>query len=71
MYYDLFYEMKQYVSIYPEQLDNLKLEDLRFEKLKLENLKLKDLKNGCKGGYENGNVNDGGIVCGDYRSVLL
>lgn len=55
IYYDIFYEMKQYVALYPE---------------KLEDLTLNDLRDGCKGGNENGNVDDSGIICGNYRSVL-
>ena len=43
IYYDIFYEMKQYVALYPE---------------KLEDLTLNDLRDGCKGGNENGNVDD-------------
>lgn len=57
MYYDIFYEMKQYVALYPEKLENLTWADL-------------DLKERNQGGKTNGNVDDSGIVCGDYRSML-
>ena len=64
MYYNIFYEMKQYISLYPEKKESVTLLDLKMVGNQRDILQE-------EGGYDDGNIDGSGIICGDYSGVLF